>query len=204
MSKATNAFGIYSAERFPDNQFISVGAQGYSEEGVLNFLSDRYYIKLLCFDCGDRSEEALLDFSKDIAGRIEGTPGFPALVKIFPEEGLKKNTEKFIFRNFMGYGFLHDGYSANYKVDEEEFDCFFIEGKDKDEADSMLKRYLDAKKSGKISKTRMGFHIKDKYYHNIYIVRVDRYLCGVMKIKDGSEKTGKDYLKRLVESLKKL
>jgi len=41
-----NAFGIYSMERAPDYSFIKVGAQGYQEEGILNFLTGRYYAKL--------------------------------------------------------------------------------------------------------------------------------------------------------------
>ncbi len=38
MSNETNAFGIYGAERYPDNNFIPIGIQGYVEEGMLNYL----------------------------------------------------------------------------------------------------------------------------------------------------------------------
>jgi hypothetical protein len=35
----THAFGIYSQERLPNANFIDVGAQGYIEKNVLNFLT---------------------------------------------------------------------------------------------------------------------------------------------------------------------
>ncbi len=51
-----NAFGIYSQERKPDYHFISVGAQGYRDEGVLNFLAGRYYVKVSTHAPGARPQ----------------------------------------------------------------------------------------------------------------------------------------------------
>src|SRR4030042_5526834 len=57
MGDETRAFGIYSSERYPASHFLSVGTQGYWEEGTLNFIVGGYYIKLLCFDCGQGGEQ---------------------------------------------------------------------------------------------------------------------------------------------------
>jgi hypothetical protein len=201
MGNETNAFGIYSAERYPDNRFIEMGIQGYLEEGTLNFLVDRYYVKLLCFECEDQSEEILKAFSQKIVERV-GQPGnLPSLLKAFPSEGLETNSESFILRNFMGYSFLHNGYSAKYKRNDLEFDCFVAEGKDDRDATEMLEKYLEAKKSQNVRKIDSGFHIKDKYYHNIYMAKVGNKICGVIKIKDGSEQLGLEYLKALIHNL---
>ena len=202
MGNETNAFGIYSAERYPDNKFIKMGIQGYLEEGTLNFLVDRYYVKLLCFECEDQSEEVLKAFSQKIVERVGKTGNPPPMLKAFPSDGLQLNSENFVLRNFMGYSFLHHGYSAKYKSDDLEFDCFVAEGKDDADAEQMLEKYLDAKKSQNVQKIELGHHIKDKYYHNIYISRVGKRLCGVIKIKDGSEDIGLEYLSALVKNLK--
>ena len=92
MGNLKNSFGIYSAERYPDNEFLSLGTQGYQEEGTLNFLIGRYYVKLLCFDCQDRSEEWLRAFSGEIVARVEDRGGFPDILDVFPREGLVPNT----------------------------------------------------------------------------------------------------------------
>lgn len=203
MGSEKNAFGIYSAERFSDNSFVDVGLQGYLEEGTLNFLVGQFYVKLLCFDCEGQSADVLKLFSQEIVKKVGGTGSFPLLVQKFPKEGLVPNTEKFILRNFMGYSFLGNGYSANYKKGDSEFDCFFIESKSEEDAKEMVKKYLAAKGEDNVSKDELWYHIKDRYYHNIYLSRVGSTICGVIKIKDGFEETGKTYIKNLMESLGK-
>ena len=46
MGSAEDAFGIYAAERSPSYRFLDIGIEAYRSEGILNFLQDRYYIKL--------------------------------------------------------------------------------------------------------------------------------------------------------------
>ena len=168
----------------------------------MNFLVGRYYVKLLCFDCEERSEKWLRSFSEEVVNRVGAEEGFPAHLEAFPGEGQIPNTEKFILRNVMGYKFLHDGYFASYKMNDIVFDCFLIEGNDTEDASNMLKEYLDAKGAASIQKISQGFQIKDRYYHNIYISQVDNILCGVMKISDGFEEIGERFFKELIQSVK--
>ena len=202
MGNHKNSFGIYSAERYSDNEFMDLGTQGYMEEGALNFLVGRYYVKLLCYDCGEKSDEWLRAFSEEIVSRVEKREGFPVYLQTFPKEGLIPNTEKFILRNVMGYKFFHDGYIVSYEMKELSFDCFLIEGENSEEAKSMLKKYLEAKGADSVQKISLGFRIKDRYYHNIYIAQVNNILCGVMKITDDLVEVGESYLEKLVQSVK--
>ena len=202
MGNHKNSFGIYSAERYPDNEFLDLGTQGYMEEGALNFLVGRYYVKLLCYDCGEKSDQWLRTFSDEIVNRVEKSEGFPVYLKAFPKEGLISNTEKFILRNVMGYKFFHDGYVVSYKMKDLSFDCFLIEGKNSENAKGMLNKYLDAKGADSVQKISFGFRIKDRYYHNIYIAQVNNILCSVMKITDDFAEVGESYLEKLVQSIK--
>ena len=203
MGNEINSFGIYSAERFPDSHFISLGNQGYLEEGTLNFIVGKYYIKLLCFDSGEDSADFLKLFSQEIVKRVKDKGTLPSALAFFPKQGLVRNSEKFILRNFMGYSFLHSGYLANYKLEDLEFDCFLIEGENVDDAQNMLKKYLGKKGKQSVEEISAGFRIKDRYYHNIYLARVENHLCGVMKVKDESLEVGNKYFGMLIESLKK-
>jgi hypothetical protein len=67
----------------------------------------------------------------------------------------------------------------------------------------MLKKYLEKKGKPSIQEIPARYLIKDRYYHNIYLARVENYLCGVMKIKDESLDVGDKYFGMLIESLKK-
>jgi hypothetical protein len=202
MGDKKNAFGIYSAERFTDNKFISIGNQGYLEDGSLNFIVGKYYAKLLCFDCGEESAEILKLFSKKVAERVKDKGRLPQLLGFFPKEGLVPNSEKFILRDFLGYNFLHDGYTAGYQLKELDFDCFLAKGKSEEDAQKMLVKYLKTRNKADIQEIANGYRLKDRYYHNIYLARVKNYLCGVMKIKDGLEEIGERYFGMLVEGLK--
>jgi len=203
MGNGKNSFGIYSIERFPDSQFISLGNQGYMEEGTLNFIVGKYYIKLLCYDCGEESEKLLKLFSQEVVKRVKDKGQLPPLLRIFPGKGLIQNSEKFFLRNFMGYSFFHDGYLANYKLEGLEFDCFFIEGENAENAQEMLMQYLEKKGKQSVQKISTGYRIKDRYYRNIYLARIKNYLCGVRKIKNEYEELGERFLGVLIESLKK-
>lgn len=202
MGDEKNAFGIYSSERFIDNKFISIGNQGYLEEGSLNFIVGKYYAKLLCFDCGEESAEILKLFSQKVAEKVKDKGHLPRLLGFFPKEGLVPNSEKFILRDFLGYSFLHDGYTASYQLKELDFDCFLAEGKSEEDTQKMLAEYLKTRNKAEVQEIAKGYRLKDRYYHNIYLARVKNYLCGVMKIKDGLEEIGERYLGMLVEGLK--
>ena len=202
MSNETSAFGIYGAERFSDSNFIPLGIQGYVEEGMLNYLIGKYYVKLLCFEGGTHSAEYLDVFGKAIAEKTQGLTTFPILLDHFPKKGLVANSEKFILKNVMGYSFLHNGYISHYKIDDFEFDCFIIQGRNEDDATSMMDLYLEAKKSLPIQKKAAMVTIKDRYYDLIFLSRVGSHICGVMKVKEGREDIGQEYLQALVDSFR--
>jgi len=76
------------SERYPESRFIPVGAQGYYEDGSLNFLAGRYYLKMMGYDCGPEAEQLLTAVARDVAGRIRDNVGFPPELAAFPREGL--------------------------------------------------------------------------------------------------------------------
>jgi hypothetical protein len=203
MGNKKNSFGIYAAERFPESHFLSLGNQGYLEEGSLNFIAGKNYIKLLCFEGGQETDIFLKLFAEEVANKIKDKGNLPILLQSFPKEGLITNSEKFVLRNFMGFGFLHDGYLASYKKQDFEFDCFIVEGKTTEEAEQMLMQSLDfyAKNNWVLQKTSLGYDLINSQKQHIYFAQIGHFLCGVNKIKDGFEGVGEKYLGDLAKSL---
>lgn len=202
MGNDKHSFGIYSAERYPGNRFIPLGVQGYEEDGALNFFVGRYYVKLLCFDC-ESEPQALLKKTAEKIVKTAGDKGqFPRLLRAFPREGLVSNSEKFILRNFLGYDFLHDGYTAEYMLDDMEFECFVIEGKTSSEAQKTLKKYVEEKRNQTVQEIPGGFRIEDPFNHTIFLTEVDRYICGVMRLEKTEESIGDKYFRELVKNVK--
>jgi hypothetical protein len=203
MGNPKNAFGIYSAERPGAGRFLPIGVQGYAEEGALNFMTGRYYAKLLCYDCGQETEKVLEEFAAGVTERISERGEFPPILEVFPKEGIVANSEKFILRNFMGYDFFHDGFLADYAVENAEFACFVIEADDPGEAAKMREKYLSflTRNGSPAERVSFGDHIRDRYSQHIYFGLAGPYLFGVTGIADGSEAIGEKYLAMLARAV---
>ncbi len=134
------AFGIYSMERSPGYNFIPVGVQGYNEEGVVHFYKDRYYIKIMSHDRSMRVNDAMLELAGGISSAIEGSNKFPALLELFPGEGLLQNQETYLLESILGHGFLSRAFRASYEVDGDRFDIYLFDRDDPAEAEGMAVR----------------------------------------------------------------
>ncbi len=202
MGSVKNAFGIYSAERYPESKFIPLGLQGYEEEGVLNFLVSHFYVKLLSFETENSGENILRVMAEDIVERIGEKGDWPLPLKVLPVQGKVSNSEKFILKNFLGYHFLHDGYLAHYRWNSIEFDCFIIDATDGPEAQRMVDQYLQLKKEGGPKKiaSGKGYQLRDRYYQNVFLARQGKFVVGVMKIPDDQQELGLIYLQALLKN----
>jgi hypothetical protein len=203
MGDDIRAFGIYSSERYPESRFLEIGNQGYLEEGTLNFIVGRFYVKLLCFDCGEGTEEVLRLAAGQVERKVPVKGQLPPLLRLFPGEGLVANSEKFILQNVLGFGFLHHGYLADYHAGGEEFELFIIQGTSRQDAQSMLDQYLDSqRKAGQPpQKGSLGYQVKDRYSKNIFIALSKNLVFGVMRIQDGFEDLGKKYFELLSQAV---
>jgi hypothetical protein len=205
MGNGTNAFGIFSVERFPENKVVDVGTLGYIEGEVLNFIVGNYYVKVLSFDGGEGTPAILDAFARKVAGKAGEKGMLPILLSVFPREGIVANSEKYILRNVMGFEFLRNGYMASYKLDGSEFECYLIEADEGRDPAALLKQLLDfyARNQQPARAIPLGHHIRTKYGQNLYIGIAGRFLCGVNRLPDGALKIGDRYLQSLTESLLK-
>jgi hypothetical protein len=124
MGQAENAFGIYATERSSGAQFVSIGTEGYrSQSGdgssaTLNFLLDRYYVKLSGFGAG--SDTVLETFAHSIATRIGASSGWPELLAKLPVDHRQPHSELYVLTSPLGHDFLSPAYSVKYQWDKSE------------------------------------------------------------------------------------
>jgi hypothetical protein len=112
MGTQEHAFGMYASERSPSYQFISIGTEGYRNEGILNFLKGRYYVKLAGFGAG--ADPVLDEFARAIAARIEEKAEFPALLQKLPQANRKLRSEQYLLKDPLGNAFLGPAYLVSY------------------------------------------------------------------------------------------
>lgn len=118
MGTPENAFGIYASERSPTYHFIALGTEGYDNEGILNFVQGRYYVKLAAF--GTDANVVLEQFAKAIAARIKDKPVPPDALQLFPTENRKPHSEQYLLKDPLGHPFLGPAYLATYSWHDQE------------------------------------------------------------------------------------
>ena len=180
-SSPVNAYGIYTAERSPEYGFIDVGAQGYLEESVLNFLTGQFYVKLYSTESGGEVQEALKKIGQKISGHLGQQNGLPEMISVFPSKGQRIYSDQYIRENFIGFEFLHSAYTVEY---EGGFKLFVIQGGSPEEIHEMAKQYLAFTKQDIDPSSVSELTFKDPYNGDIPAIIKGSYLVGII---DGSE-----------------
>ena len=178
-----HAFGIYSQERVPSAEFLPIGAQGYYEKTVCNFIQSGYYVKLSGENTGADDRAVLLSFVRRISETLPGPTALPAALSAFPTEGKKANAEKFIARDFLGYGFLHSGFTADFERSGRRYQLFLIVGNDQADARAMLQQYLRQIKHD-ASAVEGPYQVTDPYHGAMALFWKGRHIWGTIGLAD--------------------
>ena len=184
-----DAFGIYSQERTSDGNFIAIGAQGYVDKNILNFVQGSYYVKLNSFDTGAEDREVLRDVATKVATGLGEKAELPSLLSLFPQEGKRGNSEKYLTRNFLGYPFFNGAYSARYEVAGDAFALFLIEAEDRQEARGIIKRYLRQVKHPDRKASEGRYRVSDPHHGVIDLFWKGSYIWGAVDLADTDQRS---------------
>jgi hypothetical protein len=196
-STGDNAYGIYTAERMPDYPQVSIGSQGYKSQGVLNFLSGNYYVKIMSAGAVEAEEDAISQLAGRINEMLAQPVGLPAVLKLFPEEGKESLSDAYIAQNFLGYSFLHSAFTAKYKT-EAEFQLFIIKDTP-EELQHMLDEYMKVLKDEKPVMKGNLIIAKDPYNGTLFMEKKGEYLVGVMNTE--KEALATDYVQKVIQKI---
>jgi N-acetylmuramoyl-L-alanine amidase len=181
---ADQAFGIYSQERPGQWEYLTMGAQGYQEGPMLNFISNNYYVKISGSDIPDTATSVIKLIAAKTAEQLGGNPGLPRELKCFPAADLRLFSEKFINRNFLGYQFLHSGFVADYGIADRTYKLFIIKGQDKKDCAGMVQE-LRKKSTGQIVPVAEGDYLfTDPYLGTMLLTWRESYIWGVIGLQD--------------------
>ena len=179
-----HAFGIYSQERPREGNFLDIGAQGYVEGMMLNFIIGSYYVKINAYLAGSTTHDVLQHFGKRVAEQLGGTTSLPEIISCFPEQLKLPNSEKFVARDFLGHRFLHSGFTADYADSNMTFKLFIIEGVDPEDCAAMLQEYLQLTGRSQKEAKEGCYILRDPYHGEIALVWKGKFIWGDMNLID--------------------
>jgi hypothetical protein len=198
-ASSEDAFGMYSQERDTGYNFIPIGVQGYLQQGVLNFITGPYYIKMSTFRVGNKAQEEMLAIGRILVEHWKQNNTMPKLFQVFPGRGKLPNTEQYVARNFLGYSFLNSVYMAAYK-DSSSFKIFVIDAVVQEKAKATLAEYLKAIPKDAVTKLDTGkYQIQDPNIGVMGLQVIGRYVYGILNCSD--RKTRDRYLQEMSANL---
>jgi hypothetical protein len=173
-----DAYCIYAGERFPDAEFLAIGAEGYREPQVLNFLSGSVYVKMETHDKSAEANEALEKIARTLAEKINAAPTLPALLQRLPEANKVERSELYISQSFLAHKFLHSAYTAQYQEGGNEYRQFIIDAGTPEAAKQMIKEYLAFAKQDAEPEEKVLLTINDRYNGRVDVTWDGPYITG--------------------------
>jgi len=140
MGEPLNAFGIFSAIRYPDEPAIDLGQGGYKSDGYF-FWKGKYYNQIILSDRNEEIEKFALKLAQDIESKQKRMPVNIWGLGKFPEKDLIQNSIEYLKKNALNLSFLNDVYVATYDKNGREVTAFLTKRKDKSEADKVFEEY---------------------------------------------------------------
>ena len=183
-STPTQAFGIYSQERLASAKLLEIGAQGYQEPTVLNFTTGSYYVKINGYETGAEDEKILLAFGRKIEQILGGRTPLPEILSAFPQEGLKPHSERFVSKDFLGYSFLHSGFTADYELSGKAFKIFIIQGKDENDCRGMIDKYLRETTNAPGNPAEGFYRLNDRHHGEMDLFWKGNLIWGTLNLDD--------------------
>ena len=160
-----------------------------------------YYVKINSFNTGPDDREILIAFAKKVSETLGEKGALPSVLSSFPEEGKRKNSEKFISKNFLSYSFLHSAFTADYELSGTKFKLFIIEGLERDDCRVMIQKYLQ--QTGNPVKNAVEGHyvMSDPYNGKVDLHWKGKNIWGILNVSNASLRS--KYLDLFEEGLKK-
>lgn len=188
MGDRNNAFGIFAAERYPENEPVDIGVAGYIEGEVLNFAAAGYYVKLLAFDAADGTRDVLTRFAAAIAAAAGGDRALPEPLGKLPEEGRVARSERYIRLNALGFEFLRGAWLAAYRAGGGEYELFFVPFASPAEAKDSLDRLFEFYgRDGTRVERRDGLALIENRPGRFLVLGLSgRTICGATGVADAS------------------
>lgn len=190
-----NTFGIYATERMPDYHFITVGIEGYTSFGALNFFTGNYYVKLFWSGPEESEDTILEELANEIEKKLTQKNSWPDILTCFPDLNKIPKSEGYTNENFLGYSYLHSAFTAGYKLDDKEFRLFIIRLNNNDEVRITVGRYFKTVNFSAPGDKVKDYIVEDPFNGKIGMGIEDNYLFGVYNLDD--EKLIVNYLDQL-------
>lgn len=143
MGTPTNAFGIFSAERFQTATSLNLGRDSYNVDAHYFIWNGRYYIRIIASDFTEELKQMGLNMARKVTPCLydSGEPvwGLTAL----PHNDLIPGSLRYFKIDAMGLNFMRDTYTAKYLKGNTEISAFLSRQESPESAQAIVTDYIE-------------------------------------------------------------
>jgi hypothetical protein len=181
MADADSAYGLFAANRDPNQPIAKLGMGGQILPQSLIFAKGKYFIEMVETDGSTDKDQsaALLAFAAKMVQLLEGRGTPPEILEWFPAENLA--SVRLVPESVLGLRALKRGYVAKYKQGQA-----FIVPEDSPDAAAAVMKELRGR-FAPVAPAQVAdeaFQAKVQYLDGICIFRKGRYVAGIANMTD--------------------
>jgi hypothetical protein len=125
MGSLLDAFGIYAQYRKPDNQFLTMGCEGYVNPSQLLFYQDRYFINLAASGTSEFDRSIFETFARAVSKNLPSS-SLPRELDLVKVKSLIPRTERYYPEGLLGYRFFRHGLIALAQLENKKVRFFVL------------------------------------------------------------------------------
>jgi hypothetical protein len=189
MGTPTNAFGIFSAERFQTAPSLSFGRASFNVDAHYFIWNGRYYIRIIASDFTEELKQVGLNIARKVTPCLydSGEPvwGLTAL----PHNDLIPGSVRYFKVDAMSLNFMRDTYTAKYLKDNTEIIAFLSKQESPESAQATVARYVEhtkryGERTERMTQNGMEFVLCDMGGSFDIIFQRGRLVGGVISVAD--------------------
>jgi hypothetical protein len=150
MGTPTNAFGVFSVERSPNEPPVDVGRAAYRSDASVFVWKGRYYLKIIASDVKDELATVELALARKLAGSLADSRENVWGLEAMPRAHLVPGSLRYFRIDAMGLDFMRNTYTAQYRRGNILVDAFLSRQDSPEAAEAAVEQYAKhAKKYGR-------------------------------------------------------
>lgn len=191
MDTTTNAFGIFSVERFQDEAALDLGWESYRSGSSIFIWKGKFYTTIVTSATSDKLLRLSLDLAQIITAFLSDT-GEPVWgLSALPQKNRVHDSVKYFKVDALGLDFMQNTYTAKYRKNDVEITVFLSQQSSSESARDSVARYSKyaaqyGRGSRNLKKEGVKFVLCDMDGNFDVIFQKGRLVGGVQSVTDRS------------------
>jgi hypothetical protein len=143
MGNPTNAFGIFSVERFQGDSPLDLGRMSYHSDSNVYIWIGKYYVTIVVSDSTEEFEQISLDLAHKVTSALTDSSERVWGLSALPQSHLITDSVQYFKVDALGLDFMQNTYTAEYHIEKTTIKAFLSQQASPGAALDLVERYAE-------------------------------------------------------------